>query len=124
MSDCGKFDLVTVNDMNGASELRYLRLCDGRFFGGNTWSRTDGFEAGVHVMHTTSSLLDLIGRIANTPLEHPAMPWTLDGGHWVTRISREMKASDLAKILGCDEQVIRDHFAPLVSLADSRGTEG
>ena len=43
MSECGQFDLITVSDVNSCYVLRYLRLCNGRFFGGNTWDRIDGF---------------------------------------------------------------------------------
>jgi hypothetical protein len=124
MSDCGKFDLVTVRDGMGADVLRYLRLCDGRFFGGNTWDRTDGFESGIHVMRTLGGMLDIIGQIANSPLEHRALAYTLDGAHWTTRIGREMSATDIAKALSCEPGQVLEHFAPLVSLADSRGTEG
>jgi hypothetical protein len=106
--------MVTVADENGAHILRYLRLCGGMYFGGNTWSRTDGFEAGVHVMHTLKGMLDIVAKIANTPA---AYPYTLESRYQVVRISREMSAADLAKAFGCDEQEIKDHFAPLVSLS-------
>ena len=124
MSDCGKFDLVTVRDGAGVDVLLFLRLCDGRFFGGNSLDRTGGFESGIHVMRTLGGMLDIIGQIANSPLEHRTLAYTLDGAHWTTRIGREMSATDIAKALSCEQGQVLDHFAPLVSLADSRGTEG
>jgi hypothetical protein len=105
--------MVTVADENGAHILRYLRLCGDMYFGGNTWSRADGFEAGVHAMRGLKGMLYLVAKIANTPAVYP---YTLEGRYCLVQISREMNAADLAKVFCCDEQVIHDHFAPLVSL--------
>jgi hypothetical protein len=116
MSECGQFDLITVSDVNSCYVLRYLRLCDGRYFGGNTWDRADGFEAGVHVMQTLGGMLGLIGRIANAKTE-PGTYYTVEGRSRYARIEREMSARALAEIFACDEQAVRDHFAPLISLA-------
>jgi hypothetical protein len=122
MSQCSSYGMVRITDLNRGDVLRYLILCDGMFFGGNTWTRTDGFAPGVHVMMTLSGMLDLIGTIANAPREtHEEYYLESHGGFAVIR--REMNAPELAKILGCDEQVVRDHFAPLISLG-STGNEG
>jgi len=74
------------------------------------------------MMMTTAGMLDLIGKVANEPAE-PYWSYALDSPDGFMVISREMNAPQLAKLLGCDEQVVRDHFAPLISLG-STGNEG
>jgi hypothetical protein len=113
---CASYNLVTVSDCNGAHVLRYLQLCDGRYFGGNTWDRADGFAGGIHEMRTLGGMLDLIGKIANAELK-PFEFYAVEGAGGIMQVSREMSAAMLAAVLGCDEQAVRDHFAPLVSLA-------
>jgi hypothetical protein len=113
--ECTRFELVTISDINMCHVLRYLRLCDGRYFGGNTYDRIDGFEAGIHVMRDLKGMLDLVARVANSTGPIPDS-YTLGCNFREVRISREMNAKELAEIFACDEQLVRDHFAPLVSL--------
>jgi hypothetical protein len=106
--------MVRIADINGLDVVRYLKLCDGMFFGGNTWTRGDGFASGIHEMRGLGGILDLVAHIANGDHDHP---YTVESSHACRIvIRREMNADQLAAILGCDPQKVHDHFAPLVSL--------
>lgn len=111
---------ITIDGVDGAAVLRYLVIDDemrGRiFYGGDTQlcDRAELLDQGPHTTHYANSLLDLIGRLANTGYE--TYPYRLRSDFSATFVDLrpEMMADDIAEVLGIDVQVVLDRYSLLV----------
>lgn len=118
------FPRIVVLGFNGEEALRYLRLADNYYYGGTTHDdyRKTLPEYGPHVYRPLSGMLDLIAAIANLGGDS-RLCYQLQGtggGQFESEpISREMHADRIARILGCDEKDVREHYDRLVLIPEA-----
>lgn len=115
MTDCScasSRSAIHFRDSAGINMMFFLRLCGGdRFFGGKIRDEVRLVPA-AQMWITLAGMLDLIASLAKAK----DSGYQVAGNDWTIFISRQMRADDIARVLGCDPQTVIDHFALLVTL--------
>lgn len=112
---------IQVTDINGACVLRYLQLPGGGYFGGATGRENSAeLDYGPHVYHSATSLLGVIGRLANTE-GHPYTVRATDAAPEVVLQPHGVRADDLAAVLGLEVAEVVDYFGLAVRLRNGHG---
>lgn len=114
---------IAVKDVNGAEVLRYLKLGDGRYYGGATCDAYCNLVPGAygpHMLLTTGMMLDLIAALARleTPLAAYQIESASDGAYLCENLGRRMNSRRLAAVLDVPEATVRDHYAHIVLIDD------
>lgn len=114
---CGQ-DAIEFLDFNGYVAMRFIRLCDGSFYGGRTHD-DPALAWPPHSRLSLGALLGLVGQLARQEDTSAAyrVRWEIRRGYRSELIEREMNAARLAEVIGCAEQDVRAVFELLVKLA-------
>ena len=99
---------------DGMVILRFIRLCDGQYWGGGT----RGFEDLPHMTATLQFMLSKVAEFAQARVHDPATWYSLAGHGWRADISKRMEADRIAGALACTKQEVCRFFALSVEITD------
>lgn len=107
---------IHIKDGFGSIRLRFLKLPDQMYFGGDT-NGPPFMANGPQYYYHPASMLDLIASIASKLAQ--GEEWGIsatDAPPYVPLGPKPIRADDLAEILGIETSVVLDRFSLLVKL--------
>lgn len=104
---------IAFRDVNAVTIATYIKLCDGTYFGGNTY--IDGPDRGPHVWHNLDSMLALLSIILDMPsLGLASTVTSIDVPPTV--IAKHMNAETIAKIFQCTTDEVTHYFGIAITV--------
>lgn len=109
---CATGNREIIFSKDGVVILRFIRCCNGDYWGGSTAPVRTSADP-LH--HMTVTLHWMLGQIARSANDHDHF-YEISGHGWHTPISKRMEADRIAGPLACTENEVRRYFSLSVEI--------